>query len=109
VPSPPAVPLPIGEFRDSGEIRDLSGSCPSIRFRLGGRTIIADDDTDFEREPCRALRNGTKVEVRGTLMSDGTVQATRIRSERKRDDDEEDDDDHDDGAEGGEGDHASGE
>ena len=55
----------------------LSGSCPNVQFTLNGRTILANEQTAF-KGGCRALRNGSQVEVKGMLMSDGTVRAEKI-------------------------------
>ena len=45
--------------------------------------------TRFRDVSCAKVRNGMEVEVKGVLMSDGTV----IAGEVKRDDDDDDDDD----------------
>lgn len=65
-----------------GEIGNLTGSCPDIRFRLRNRSVVADGRTRFERGNCRSYRNGTDVDVRGVQLRDGTVRALRIRQER---------------------------
>jgi len=62
-------------------VRELSGSCPGIRFRFGDFIVIADGATRFDDVSCESIRSGMRVEVRGMLMSDGTVRAERIKRE----------------------------
>ncbi len=64
-----------------GKITKLTGSCPTWRFELAGKVIYATADTMFQRGPCHGLTNDMNVEVRGRLMSDGTIRADRIRRE----------------------------
>jgi hypothetical protein len=73
---PPAPPL---VFEGTGTIGGLAGSCPLIRFTLGTTSVAATVGTDF-RPACASLRNGDRVEVRGTrTTADGPVTATSIR------------------------------
>jgi hypothetical protein len=72
-PTPPAV------FEGTGNVSGLSGSCPLVRFSLGTTAVAAAVGTDF-KPSCAALRNGDRVEVRGTqAVPDGPVTATSIR------------------------------
>lgn len=59
----------------------LTGGCPAYVFELDGRVVYTTSSTEFQRGPCKNLKNGSEVEVRGTLMSDGRVRADRIRYE----------------------------
>lgn len=78
-PPPPAPPTPVQEIELEGLVSELTGSCPVWRFRLGGTTAYTHGDTSYERGPCTRMRNGIEVELRGWLMSDGTLRADRIR------------------------------
>jgi hypothetical protein len=73
-----------------GRIQSLSGSCPNLIFRLEGRTVYTTSATKFKEGSCAKLKNTTEVEVKGILMSDGTVRAQEV--EREDDDDDDDDD-----------------
>ena len=79
---PPTPPTPVREITIDGEVGDVSGSCPALTFTLDGRTVVTSNQTEFSRGPCKDLRSGVEVEVRGTLMSDGRVQAIRVRYEK---------------------------
>lgn len=77
-PPPAPAPTPVREIELEGSIQSLSGICPTITFRVDGRSVFTTADTKFKDGSCRALRNGSEVEVRGTLLSDGTVRAERV-------------------------------
>jgi hypothetical protein len=64
-----------------GEIESTSGSCPAITFVLRNRTVYTTSTTTIRRGPCRDLRRGTDVTVKGFDMSDGRVRADDIRIE----------------------------
>jgi plastocyanin len=80
-PPPPTAPVPVKQVQLEGEISNLSGACPSWRFRLEGQDVYTINTTDYSRGSCTAMRNGTDIEVTGWLMSDNTVRADRIRYE----------------------------
>jgi hypothetical protein len=63
-------------------VRELSGSCPALRFRLGSTSILTDGATKYKGGNCRALRNGVEVEVEGVRQTDGTVLAQQIGIDR---------------------------
>jgi uncharacterized protein DUF5666/all-beta uncharacterized protein len=87
-PAPAPPPPPAGQDIElKGTISGLGGSCPAIRFSVSGRTVTADSGTEFDKKPCRDLRNGTNVEVKGRTQSDGSVRASKIEAK--------DGDDHD--------------
>jgi len=67
-----------GEFSGSGSIAGLSGTCPAISFNLKGVAIDTNASTKFEDTSCSALKNGDKVEVKGTKQSSGRVLARKI-------------------------------
>ena len=81
-PTPPApAPTPERIIDLKGEIQALSGSCPQVSFRLAGRTVITVPATRFKGLSCNGLRNSLDVEVRGMLMSDGTVIADEVKKD----------------------------
>ena len=69
------------EIELEGRVSSLSGSCPTISFRVDDRAVSADDDSKIRGGNCRDIRNGTEVEVKGMLLTDGTVRAQEIRIE----------------------------
>jgi Domain of unknown function (DUF5666) len=69
-----------------GALSELRGSCPNVTFTLSGRAVAADASTKFEKRSCGALKNGTKIEVKGRTQPDDTVRASKI--EIKDDDDD---------------------
>jgi hypothetical protein len=66
------------EFRTEGTISGLTGTCPAVRFTLGGSTIVTSALTRFDNIGCSALTGTTSVEVRGFRQPDNTVAATRV-------------------------------
>ena len=77
-PPPSPAPIPVLPIRLEGEIGDVSGECPSIRFELRGRIVYTTNQTDFRKTDCRRIDRGTDLEVEGMVMSDGTVRADRV-------------------------------
>jgi hypothetical protein len=63
----------------SGSISQLEGSCPAIRFVVGGRAVQATTGTTFINGACSSLANGRNVTVEGVADTDGTITATSIR------------------------------
>ena len=57
----------------------LAGTCPALTFELDGYVVYTTPTTEFQRGPCKNVRNGAEIEVRGFLMSDGRVRADVIR------------------------------
>lgn len=62
----------------SGNVENLSGSCPSLNFVIGGIRITTDPKTDFDDGACEELKNGARAEVEGTLREDGTLVASEV-------------------------------
>jgi len=69
-----------GEFEIEGSLGGLQGSCPAVRFGVNGFSITTSASTTFEDGTCSSLKNGTKVNVKGTKQADGTVAATRVKA-----------------------------
>lgn len=62
----------------SGTVADLSGTCPSVTFKLGTTVVKTDATTEFEDGTCAAIANGTKVEVTGVKQADGSIMAKEV-------------------------------
>jgi hypothetical protein len=62
----------------SGKVESVSGSCPAIVFEIKNRTVFTTSRTEFDDGRCRDVRKGTKVKIKGMLMSDGKVRADEI-------------------------------
>jgi hypothetical protein len=79
-PAPTPIPPPIQaeEVTIDGRVRDLSGSCPSVQFRLGDRGIDASSSTGYRDGRCTDLKHNEKVRVRGLTQANGRVAATLI-------------------------------
>jgi Domain of unknown function (DUF5666) len=73
------VPTPVREVQFDGRVRDLSGSCPALTFTVGERSVYSSSSTSFRRISCGDIRVGTRIDVRGTEMSDGRIRADEIR------------------------------
>jgi hypothetical protein len=61
-----------------GVVSSVSGSCPTLRFSVGGTTIATDGATRFEDGTCGAIQNGVRVEAKGTLQPDGSLLAHKV-------------------------------
>jgi uncharacterized protein DUF5666 len=67
------------EVELKGTIVNLTSSCPGIHFTVNATTIVASGSTRFDKVACTALANDDRVEVKGTRLADGSVNATRIK------------------------------
>ena len=67
---------PVSEI--TGRVSLLSGTCPAMSFTVGTRRVTTGAATRFKDGACAALKNGNRVEVKGTLQSDGTLLATVV-------------------------------
>ena len=83
-----------GDVEVKGIVQNRSGGCPGISFTIGSTAIVTNASTVFDDNACARIANGSRLEVRGTRQSNGSVLARRIELEV---DDNEDDDDDDDG------------
>lgn len=70
-----------GEFEIQGALGGLKGTCPAVSFGVNGFSITTNATTTFDAGACSALKNGDKVEVKGTRQSDGSVIATRVKKD----------------------------
>jgi hypothetical protein len=62
----------------TGSVEELSGSCPNLRFRVGGQVVATDGGTDFDDGDCIDMKDGSRVEVEGHVRDDGVLLATDI-------------------------------
>lgn len=80
-PTPPPVPepVPVSSITLDGSVESaVSGTCPLIMFTLRERQVYTTAITTIRRGQCRDIQRGIRLEVSGTLMSDGRVQASVI-------------------------------
>ena len=76
----PAKPNP-GAVEVNGTIVTMSAGCPVVTLTVGTTKITTSTTTMFEDTTCAALSVGDRVEVKGTLQSNGTVAATSVERE----------------------------
>jgi len=69
-----------GEFEIEGSLGGLKGTCPAIQFAVNGFSVTTSASTIFEGGTCAALKSGTKVTVKGLRQGDGSVAATRVKT-----------------------------
>jgi hypothetical protein len=67
------------EISLAGRVANLSGGCPNWRFTIDSLRAWTWEKTSYERGPCSRMREGIEVELRGWLMSDGTLRVDQIR------------------------------
>jgi hypothetical protein len=72
-----------GWVRISGQINQLSSSCPSTSFKVGSKRVSTDASSTFVDRSCSDLRNGAAIEVEGGWSSDGSVIAQRVRGQQE--------------------------
>lgn len=62
----------------TGTISSLAGTCPAVTFLFERRTVTTDRNTVFGDVGCSTLKNTLRAEVSGTVLSDGSIKATRV-------------------------------
>jgi hypothetical protein len=60
-----------------GTVSALSGTCPALTFIVNTRLVRTGSATVFD-DRCTDLRDGARVEVKGTRANDGTFTAARV-------------------------------
>jgi hypothetical protein len=60
-----------------GEVSRLTGTCPMLTFVVGTRVVTTNGATRFD-DSCSDIRNGVRVEARGSRTSEGIFTATRV-------------------------------
>jgi hypothetical protein len=66
------------EIRVVDEISGLTGSCPSLRFRVDDYTVTTSAETEFKGGTCSDVKNGKEADVRGYKQPGGTLAAVRV-------------------------------
>ncbi len=61
-----------------GLVSGLGGVCPDATFTVNGMSVVTNGATRYEDGPCSAVQNGTRVEVKGTRQSNGSVLASHV-------------------------------
>ena len=60
-----------------GTVSALTGTCQAVTFNLGTLVVKTSSATIFE-DRCTDIKEGVRVEVKGTRAADGTFTATRV-------------------------------
>jgi Viral BACON domain len=66
------------EIQLRGDVSNLTGSCPSLRFTAENYVVTTNIGTDFVKSKCTDVRNGREVDVRGYKQPGGTLAAARV-------------------------------
>jgi hypothetical protein len=69
-----------GQFEMTGVLAGRSGTCPTIAFSVSGYAIATNALTEFT-PACGVLTNGTPVKVIGLVQLNGTVLATKVKTQ----------------------------
>ncbi len=81
---PPPPPPPSGTpISFSGQVSNLSGSCPTLAFVVAGRPVRTNSQTQFVPGNCGNVVNGVNVTISGQLLTSGIVQATQVNVKKK--------------------------
>jgi hypothetical protein len=68
-----------GRVELSGSVAGRSGTCPSLTFTVGTTSVSTSNSTEFKDVSCAALKNGDRVEVKGSRQTPtAVVNATRV-------------------------------
>lgn len=59
-------------------MQNLSGSCPSLVFEVERKTVYTTPSTEYDDGRCKDVKKNKKIEIKGTLMSDGRVRANEV-------------------------------
>ncbi len=81
-PPPPPTPGPGDHVDFSGAVGALSGSCPTITFQVGERTITTNEATNFHKSSCGDLTTGVRVDGKGHTQLNGPIVAEKIDVKR---------------------------
>ena len=69
----------VGRVEVTGSVAARAGSCPSLTFTVGTTSVSTSGSTEFKDVSCAALKNGDRVEVKGSRQSPtAVVAATRV-------------------------------
>ncbi len=80
----PEVKTTAATVKVEGLVSGLAGTCPALTFTLKGAAVVTTTtQTVFENCPCRALRDGMKVQVEGLWQPNGSVTAVEVKYDPK--------------------------
>jgi len=68
------------EGEAEGPIAARAGTCPTLTFTVSARAVSTNAGTEFKDGACTSLVNGTSVEVKGTVQTNGSILATRVET-----------------------------
>ena len=69
----------VGRVEVTGSVAARAGTCPSLTFTVGTTSVSTSSSTEFKDVSCAALKNGDRVEVKGSRQSPtAVVNATRV-------------------------------
>ena len=63
----------------SGAVRSVSGACPDLSFVIERTTVHASAKTTFEGGSCADVKVDAKAGATGTMRSDGSMEAGKVR------------------------------
>ena len=61
-----------------GVVSATTGTCPSLTFMLNTTKVTTNSATTFRDGICTDVKDGARVEVKGTRQADGSILATRV-------------------------------
>jgi hypothetical protein len=68
------------EVTVKGKVSAMKGTCPSLTFKVQGKSITTSGGTEFLKGTCAQVVNGTQVEAEGVL-SGNTIAAKKVQLE----------------------------
>jgi hypothetical protein len=72
------IDRPDPEVEVKGPVSNLGAACPNRTFVVNGTSVVTNSATRFDDGSCATLQNGTRVEVKGTRQSNGSVLARKV-------------------------------
>jgi hypothetical protein len=63
-------------------VSGLGGTCPALTFTVNSTRVSTNASTQFLKGTCGQLKNGTKVEVEGARLSDGSITAAKVTGDK---------------------------
>ena len=61
-----------------GVVSATTGACPSLTFTVNTTKVTTNSATTFRDGICTDVKDGARVEVKGTRQADGSILATRV-------------------------------
>ena len=84
-PTPdPTPPPPLESIHLSGEVGDVTGTCPTVRFELQQHIVETTERTEIRGGGCSAIQRGVRLSVDGEVRIDGIVNALRITIDKHK-------------------------